>query len=201
MCGNMAPLALIKTFIASFYPSWFIEEKYISWLYPFGPKFLHLLQESGYMHIQSTKPDTIGVALQHNPVGLAAYILEKFSTWTNPDYRYRADGGLEIDFTLDSLLDNVMIYYLTNSITTSQRLYKETFASDMVYDMDRVLVTPATACAHYRHELMPQFDFVLKDHFVNILQHSFFDDGGHFAAMQLPKVMYADFVEFVRKTL
>lgn len=62
-----------------------------------------------------------------SPAALAAYILEKFSTWTNPEYRFRPDGGLLEKFTLDELLDNLMIYWITNSITTSQRLYSEQF--------------------------------------------------------------------------
>lgn len=60
-----------------------------------------------------------------SPVALAAYILEKFSTWTNPEYRFRPDGGLLEKYTLDELLDNIMIYWITNSMTTSARLYAE----------------------------------------------------------------------------
>jgi juvenile hormone epoxide hydrolase len=196
-------MAIVKTFIASFVPSWFIEdEKYISWMYPFAPKFMYLLQESGYMHIQATKPDTIGIALNDNPIGLLAYIVEKFSTWTNGDYRNLADGGIEKYFTLDSLLDNVMIYYLTNSITTSCRMYKESFgAKEFEYNMDRVPVQAPTGCAHYKNELTHQFNFILKERFQNIVHTSYFEDGGHFAAMQLPKIMYEDFVEYVKRTL
>lgn len=195
-------MASIKTFIASFKPSLFInEEKLISWIYPFGPKFLDLLQESGYMHIQATKPDTIGVALQNNPVGLAAYIIEKFSTWTNAEYRNLPDGGLEKYFSLDALLDNIMVYYLTNSITTSVRIYKESFIEDATYNMGRVQLLPPTGCANFRYELMHQPQFILKDKFVDLIQQSMFDDGGHFAAMQLPKVLYEDFASFVKKSL
>lgn len=68
-----------------------------------------------------------GTGLSDSPAGLAAYILEKFSTWTNPEYRFREDGGLLEKFTLDELLDNLMVYWVTNSITTSQRLYAENF--------------------------------------------------------------------------
>lgn len=67
-----------------------------------------------------------GVALSSSPEGLAAYILEKYSTWTNKEYRTREDGGLTEKFTLDELLDNVMVYWVSNSITTSMRLYAET---------------------------------------------------------------------------
>lgn len=198
----MTPLSTIKTFIASFYPSLFIEDKeFISWIYPFATKFINLLQESGYMHIQSTKPDTIGVALQDNPVGLAAYIIEKFSTWTNPDYRNLADGGLEKFFTLNSLLDNIMIYHLTNSITTSVRIYKENFIEDSVYDMNRVQITQPSGCCRFKHEILHQPDFVLKERFPNLIHSTYHQDGGHFAAMQLPKILYNDFMLFVRKTL
>ena len=56
------PLTFIKTTIASFFPSYFIEEKkYISWMYPFGKQFSFLMQETGYFHEQATKPDTIGI--------------------------------------------------------------------------------------------------------------------------------------------
>ena len=46
-----------------------------------GEKFQFLMGESGYFHIQATKPDTVGVGLNTSPLGLAAYIIEKFSTW------------------------------------------------------------------------------------------------------------------------
>lgn len=67
------------------------------------------------------------MGLRDSPVGLAAYILEKFTTWTNPEWKNLDDGGLTKKFTLDQLLDNVMIYWVTRSITTSQRLYAEMF--------------------------------------------------------------------------
>lgn len=202
MCFAMTPLSIFKQFIASFYPSYFIDEKYVSWYYPFSPKFVDLLQESGYMHIQATKPDTIGTALTSNPVGLAAYILEKFSTWTNPNYRKSPDGGLEKYFTLDALLDNVMIYYITNSITTSQRIYKEDFSAQLFeMELDRVPVEVPVACARFRYELAHAFDSALKEKFPKLIQSTHHEDGGHFAAMQLPKVLYNDYVDFIRKTL
>ena len=61
MCQIRTPLSIIKTIIASFYPSYFIEDKYISWMYPQLPKLKFIMQESGYFHLQATKPDTIGI--------------------------------------------------------------------------------------------------------------------------------------------
>lgn len=82
-------------------------------------------REDGYFRIQSMKPDTVGVGLNDSPVGLAAYIIEKFTTWTNPNWVNRADGGLLEKFDYAKLLDNVMIYWVSNSITTSCRIYYE----------------------------------------------------------------------------
>lgn len=62
-----------------------------------------------------------------SPVGLAAYILEKFSTWTNKEWRDLPDGGLTKKYNLTELLDNIMIYWDSRCITTSMRLYAETF--------------------------------------------------------------------------
>lgn len=69
-----------------------------------------------------------GVALRDSPMGLAAYILEKFSTWTNPSWKSLPDGGLLKKYKLEDLLDNVMIYWLTDSTTSSLRLYSEHFS-------------------------------------------------------------------------
>uniref|UniRef100_A0A182QWG9 Epoxide hydrolase n=1 Tax=Anopheles farauti TaxID=69004 RepID=A0A182QWG9_9DIPT len=198
MCSIMTPLSYPKTFLAALRPSLFIDERYTDFYFPLGSKFSNIIEETGYMHIQATKPDTIGTVLQGNPIGLAAYILEKFSTWTNPAYRNLRDGGLEKYFKLDSLLDNVMIYYLTDSITTSQRIYAEAFASEeLKKEVDRIPTTVPAACAKFRYELFQQIDWVLKDHFVNLVQSNHYDDGGHFAAMQLPEVLYKNFVIFI----
>ncbi|XP_039980746.1 epoxide hydrolase 1 isoform X2 [Xiphias gladius] len=101
-------------------------------LYPCMAKLVvESIKESGYMHIQATKPDTVGRGLNDSPVGLAAYILEKFSTWTNCDFRNLADGGLTRKFSLDDLLTNVMIYWLSGCIISSMRFYKENFGKGL----------------------------------------------------------------------
>lgn len=198
MCSIMTPLSYPKMFLAALKPSLFVDEQYVDYYFPLGSKFSSIIEETGYMHIQATKPDTIGTVLQGNPIGLAAYILEKFSTWTNPAYRNLQDGGLEKYFNLDTLLDNVMIYYLTDSITTSQRIYAEAFAADeLKKEIDRIPTAVPAACAKFRHELMQQIDWILRDHFTNLVQSNHLSDGGHFAAMQLPDVLYKDFVQFI----
>uniref|UniRef100_A0AAG5DUK4 Epoxide hydrolase n=1 Tax=Anopheles atroparvus TaxID=41427 RepID=A0AAG5DUK4_ANOAO len=198
MCmASESPSTIVKMMLSSFAPTAFIEKQFIDFYQPIWPKIAQLILEGGYMHLQATKPDTIGAALEANPVGLAAYILEKFSTWTDPANRELQDGGFEKHFSLDALLDNVMIYYLTNSITTSQRLYAESFNSaEMAKRLGSIPTNAPTACAKFRHELMQYPDWILKDHFTNLIQSNHYEEGGHFAAMQLPDVLYKDIVQF-----
>jgi len=201
MCGAMSAWSSLKLSIASFYPSYFIPEEYIDFVFP--SRFRYLIEETGYFHIQATKPDTIGAVLSNNPVGLAAYLLEKFSTWAHPDYRNLDDGGLNKVFSRDALLDNIMIYYLTNSITTSVRLYSESFTDNQRgYNLDRVPV-PASVpvgCARFKHDLLHSLDWQLKDVFLNLVHSSYHTNGGHFAALERPNELYDDFISFVKKS-
>ncbi|XP_055544371.1 juvenile hormone epoxide hydrolase 2-like [Wyeomyia smithii] len=200
MCVNSAPIATVKTLIGSLAPSLAVGDEYVSYYYPLTEKFKLIMTETGYMHIQATKPDTIGATLTGNPIGLAAYILEKFSTWTNPAFRELADGGLDQYFTLDMLLDNIMIYYLTDSITTSQRLYSEAFnIRELTKEYDRIPTRVPAACPKFRHELFQQSDWVLQDHYRNILHSKHYENGGHFVAMQFPEILYTDIVQFVNR--
>lgn len=68
-----------------------------------------------------------GVGLNDSPAGLAAYIIEKFSIATNPSYKSREDGGFLEKYTYDELIDNLMMYWASNSITTAVRIYAEMF--------------------------------------------------------------------------
>ncbi len=84
------PTLMVKTIIESFI---FIPNVVVSpedWhkVYPVTEKLMMRLQETGYLHnhIQATKANTIGTGLNDSPMGLAAYILEKFVTWADPKF-------------------------------------------------------------------------------------------------------------------
>ena len=200
MCGSESPLSMLKTFIGSFMPSLVVEDEHKDKMYPYSKVFSTIVLESGYMHIQATKPDTVGIALGDSPVGLAAYIIEKFTTWTNPDWKTREDGGLKIKYTYTNLLDNVMIYWVTGSITSSMRLYSEEFSTKQRDLMLRnIPVTVPTACARFPHELMYQSDWILQDKFKSLVQTTDFPTGGHFAAFEEPKLFAEDVWTAVKK--
>ncbi|CAH2229067.1 jg27671 [Pararge aegeria aegeria] len=118
-----------KTIIGAFVPSLVVEPHLADRMYPLSKYFAFLMEEFGYLHLQATKPDTIGVSLSDSPAGLLTYILEKFSTWTRLEHRSLADGGLSYRFSKDQLIDNLMLYWSTNSITTSMRLYAENMSN------------------------------------------------------------------------
>lgn len=88
------------------------------------------------MHIQATKPDTVGVSLNESPLGLLAYIGEKYSSWTNKKHIELNDGGIERKFTKDELITVVMIYWINQNIVSSQRFYREYFAVAEIRDVD-----------------------------------------------------------------
>jgi len=75
-----------------------------------------------------------------SPVGLALYILEKFSTWTEPKWLNKADGGLTQKFTLDELLTNIMIYWVSNNVASSMRYYKENAGLLMDDNLNKLVI-------------------------------------------------------------
>ncbi|VVC28442.1 Epoxide hydrolase-like,Alpha/Beta hydrolase fold,Epoxide hydrolase, N-terminal [Cinara cedri] len=200
MHSNMCTASLTlcdftKLAFGTYWPSLIVStETEKSKIYPLSKLFSSFLEESGYMHLQMTKPDTAGVALNDSPVGLAAYILEKFTTWTNAEWKHLPDGGLS-KYNLDELLDNVMIYWVTNSMTTSMRLYSE-FASKKYQSLPHInaRVQVPAACALFPNE-MPmalQLKKLLQRKYINLISSTEMKEGGHFAAFEQPKLLSED---------
>ncbi|KAJ8667309.1 hypothetical protein QAD02_008971 [Eretmocerus hayati] len=200
MCFVNAPLSNFLWFIGNYIPSLVVESEHQSKMYPISEKLSWLIEESGYFHLQATKPDTVGTGLSDSPAGLAAYILEKFSTWTNPSYKLRDDGGLTEKFSLDELLDNVMVYWVTNSITTSQRLYAEGFSkAHHAHGFQSLPVSVPSACAMFPYELMYFSETLLRQRYPKMIQFTHADKGGHFAAFEEPELLAIDIFTFVNK--
>lgn len=93
-----------------------------------------------------------------------------------------------------------MIYYLTNSITTSMRLYAESFSKKQrAYQLDRVPTDVPTGCARFKNDIVHSLDWQLKDKYTNLIHSTYYKKGGHFIALEYPKVLYEDFMSFVKK--
>ncbi|CAB0012630.1 unnamed protein product [Nesidiocoris tenuis] len=186
MCTGLGKMGQLHMLIGHIFPSLIVDEHMVT-RYP--GEFFNLLEESGYFHIQATKPDTVGVGLTDSPAGLAAYILEKFSTWTNRSWRNLKDGGLE-NWDKKRLLDNIMIYWFSKSITTSMRLYSEAFSTKYRnYHLD----DPRVNCPLFFNEFscismrLPFNNFNLA--------------GGHFAAFEVTKTFTDDLKSFIKTLL
>ncbi|XP_032783666.1 juvenile hormone epoxide hydrolase 1 [Daphnia magna] len=186
--------------LGSLWPSLLMPADKVHLTYPLSSRFLHIIQETGYFHIQATKPDTVGMALSDSPIGLAAYILEKFSTWTKASSTKLQDGGLLQKFTMDELLNNVMIYWTTNSITTSMRLYSEAMsAKTFGYDLDNIACVVPTGAAVFPEELFVQPAPLVKFKFTNLITYNIMDRGGHFAAYEEPQLLADEVLQFVQQ--
>ncbi len=147
-------------------------------------------EEGGYSHIQSTRPQTLGYGLNDSPVGLAAWIIEKFRNWSD------CGGNVESVFTRDELLTNIMIYWVTETITSSTRLYYETRENPIKLSPAN-RVKPPVAVALFPGEIaMPPR--ALAERGYNIVRWTTMPHGGHFAAMEQPELLAQDLREFFR---
>src|SRR5258708_18336540 len=136
--------------------------------------------ETGYQWIQGTKPQTLAYSLNDSPAGLAAWIVEKFRTWSD------CHGDVESSFTKDQLLTNVMIYWITQSINSSTRLYYEARHHPWRLKPGTKIQAP-TAVALFPGELMrPPRHWAERAY--NIQRWTSMANGGHFAAMEEPQL-------------
>jgi pimeloyl-ACP methyl ester carboxylesterase len=143
--------------------------------------------ERGYFLEQSTKPQTIGYALDDSPAGLAAWIVEKFRSWCD------CGGEVEQKFTKDELLTNVMLYWVTQSGASSARIYYENQRAPN--QPSRVQVP--TACAVFPKEInIPPRSWVERQY--NLTRWTEMPRGGHFAAMEEPELLIEDVRAFFR---
>ena len=140
-------------------------------------------KDSGYSKQQSTRPQTLGYGLVDSPAGQAAWILEKFWSWTD------CQGHPENALSRDEMLDNVMFYWLTGTGASSARLYWESFSSP---PMDSVSVP--VGCSIFPKEIFRSSRRWAEKHFGSLLHWNELSKGGHFAAFEQPEV----FVDEVR---
>lgn len=145
--------------------------------------------ETGYLVLQSTKPQTLSVGLNDSPIGLAAWIIEKYQCWTDNG------GNLESVLTKDELLTTVATYWFTRTIGSSCRLYFETGAAGQLGPSPERVEVP-THVAVFPRELYRTSRRVAARHY-NVHSWSEQPRGGHFAAAEQPQLLVVD----LRKTL
>ena len=144
-------------------------------------------EENGYAQIQGTKPQTVGYGLNDSPAGQAAWIVEKFRAWCD------CNGDPESVFTRDELLTNIMIYWVTQTATSSGRLYYE--AGNALAGLGRVEVPTGAAIFPYELFIAPR---AWAESSYNLTHWTEMPRGGHFAAMEQPELLIEDLRTFFR---
>lgn len=151
----------------------------------------YMQNERAYGRIQGTKPQTLGYGLNDSPAGLAAWIVEKFHGWA--DLPQGAEGDMNNSFSKVELLTNVSIYWYTQSITSSTRIYYEN--SKIPAKKTIGFIGVPTGVAIFPAELVttPRA-WVAASH--NLVHWTVMPRGGHFAALEEPELYLQDLVEF-----
>jgi pimeloyl-ACP methyl ester carboxylesterase len=148
-------------------------------------------REGGYSLEQNTKPLTLAYGLNDSPIGLCAWIVEKMYGWSN------CRGYIGNVFSKDELLSNVTLYWVTETIHSSIRLYSENKTNPLIIGKESYIRTP-TGIAHFRYEEpFPPKMFIERG--FNIQQWTDFDEGGHFPSMEMPEQLAGDIISFFSK--
>ncbi len=146
-------------------------------------------KEGAYSLIQGTKPETLAYGLNDSPVGLLGWIIEKFHAWSDND------GNIEHTLLKDDLLTNVMIYWVTQSIGSSVRLYYEAMHSPTLSASTHVKVP--TGFAIFPKDIAPA-PREFAERFFNVQHWQEMPRGGHFAALEAAGLLAADLREFAQ---
>ena len=148
---------------------------------------------TGYMSILSTRPQTISIAHNDSPAGMAAWFLEKYQAWCDLE-----NDDLESVFSLDQLIDNVMFYWITGTTNSSARLYFEsTRKGTSALDPWSAFVKVPTGHAVYPRELLQTPRAWAEKHY-NIIYWSEMPRGGHFAPFEQSEPFCDDLRRFAR---
>jgi microsomal epoxide hydrolase len=149
-----------------------------------------LREETGYQAIQGTKPQTLAFGLTDSPVGLAAWIVEKFRSWSD------CGGDVERRFSKDVLLTNVMLYWITGAIGSSFWPYYDRLHTPWPIPEGQRVEVPTAYAAFPCEIVRPPRS--MAERMYNIQRWTVMPAGGHFAALEEPEALAADIREFFR---
>ena len=150
-----------------------------------------LEEESGYQWIQGTKPTTLAFGLTDSPAGLAAWIVEKFYTWTD------CDSNIETAVTRDEMLTDIMLYWATGAIGSSFWPYYDRRHSPWPIPEGARIETPTGYTEFPKEILRPPRSFAERL-YTNIQRWTVMEKGGHFAALEQPEPLAREIRAFFR---
>jgi pimeloyl-ACP methyl ester carboxylesterase len=137
---------------------------------------------SAYASIQGTRPQTLGYGLADSPVGQAMWIYEKFQAWSDN----KGDPAEAI--SIDRMLDDITLYWLTDSAASSARLYYESFAKDFA----RMPLDLSVAVSIFKGDFFTPPKTWADQTYSKLFYWNEVPKGGHFAALEQPKLFVAE---------
>jgi len=137
---------------------------------------------SGYASIQATRPQTLGYGLADSPVGQAMWIYEKFQGWTDNK------GDPEEAISLDHMLDDITLYWLTNTAASSARIYYESFRKDFV----RMPFELPIAVSIFKGDMFTPPKVWGERTYSKLFYWNEVPRGGHFAALEQPQLFVSE---------
>jgi len=148
-------------------------------------------EETGYQWIQGTRPTTLAFGLTDSPVGLAAWMVEKFRAWTDND------GEPESAVSMDEMLTNIMLYWITGSIGASFWPYYALRHDGWPFP-EGVPITVPTGYSEFPCEILRPPRSLAKRVYTNLTRWTEMPRGGHFAALEQPEALAREIREFFR---
>ena len=145
--------------------------------------------ETGYSNVQGTKPDSLTVGQSDSPAGLAAWVVEKFRTWSD------CGGNVESAFSRDLLLTNLMLYWLPGGVASAARIYYEARQDPAGFAYPRVEVPTGVAVFPGEPWRVPRRWAEAR---FNVTHWTEMPRGGHFAALEQPGLLIDDLRAFFR---
>jgi len=186
--GDLAGIHLNATFLRPA-PDEQITEEERAWI---RASAAYRATEGDYAGEHGNKPETVAFALADNPVGTAAWIVEKLKGWTD------SGNNIESVFTKDEILSNVMVFLVTDSAPTSVWIYRGA-REDTAGAPARMKIEVPTGFAAFPHEmtiLAPPRSGLERD--FNLTHYTKMPKGGHFAAFEQPALYISDVRDFFR---
>ncbi len=169
-------------------------EEEISWATKTGA----IMQAEGaYLQLQGTKPQSLSFAMMDSPVGVCAWIVEKFHGWSDC---LDTQGNRDIArcFTKHQLLSNVMIYLMTRSFATSTWFYRG-FFEELPHIPEGEKVSVPVGIGNFAEPYISFPPRRMVEHSYNVVHWNDYDEVGHFAAMEGPDIFVAELQQFLQK--
>ncbi len=152
------------------------------------------IMQDGYRTQQATKPQTLSYAMMDSPVGVAAWIVEKFNAWSDT-----VGDDIESAHSKDELLTNIMIYIVTRTFNTASWIYYgRREEGGRIFSSEGKRVEVPTGCALFPKEMLAWPPRSYVDRLYNVMHWTEMPRGGHFGAMEEPTLFMEDLRAFAR---